>query len=411
MKSKSDMELLAPAGGWEQLEYALLFGADAVYLAAQRFGMRQRASNFTLDEMPRIASYVHERGKKVHVACNTVMHDADLDVLPGYFTALEQAGIDAVIVSDLGAMRLARRYAPNVDLHVSTQASVSNVESALAYRELGAKRIVCAREMSLDAIAKMRSQLPNDLELEAFAHGSMCMAYSGRCLISDYVNGRSALSGHCTQPCRWRYALQEETRSGEYFPIEESEEGSFILNSKDLNMLAHLDDMAAAGIDSIKIEGRNKKAFYVATVVNAYRQVLDGAEARLWEPELETVSHRPYHTGFFYGPAHQTPESDDYVRNYEWVAKVVGCRALDGEGFELDVLCRNKFSVGDAVELLRPHEPVRTFEIERITHITQYGDAPGQHVEVDTAHRTMEHYLVPSPLPACEGDIIRLERS
>ena len=200
-------------------------------------------------------------------------------------------------------------------------------QSALTWYDLGARRIVCAREMSLEEIAQMKRQIPDDMEIEVFVHGAMCMAISGRCLISDYLTGRSAISGNCTQPCRWRYALMEEKRPGQYFPIEENNDGgSFILNAKDMCMLAHLDDLVRAGVDSIKIEGRNKKAFYVATVVNAYRQVLDGADPVQFQSELETMSHRPYNTGFFYGPAHQTTESDAYVRAYDWAAEVLECK-------------------------------------------------------------------------------------
>lgn len=321
-------ELLAPAGGWEQLEYAIRFGADAVYLATDRFGMRQRAANFRIEDLPRVCSYAHERGVRVYLACNIVMHDDDFDVLPGYFEALVDAGADAAIVSDLGAFQLARQVAPSLELHVSTQASVSNTQAALAWYALGARRIVLARELSVRQIAAIRAGIPQDLELEAFVHGSMCMSYSGRCMISDYLTGRSSSGGHCTQPCRWHYALMEDKRPGEYFPVEEDGNGTYILNSKDLNMLAHLDDLRDTGVFSFKIEGRNKNAFYVGTVVNAYRRVMDGADPASIAPELEVFNHRPYSTGFYYGPAHQAPESDKGIQLYEWVAEVVSCRPL-----------------------------------------------------------------------------------
>lgn len=284
-------ELLAPAGGFEQLRYALYFGADAVYLACDKFGLRQRAQNFSLADMPRAVQMAHDAGAKVYVTLNAYLHDEDLSDLPEYLAALAAAGVDAFIVSDLGVFALAREHAPQVDLHVSTQASVSNVEAARMWHRLGAKRIVTAREMSLAEIAQLKAELP-DVEVEVFVQGAMCMAISGRCLISDYLTGRSANQGNCVQPCRWSYHLEEQTRPGELFPIEEDERGTYIMNSKDLNMLAHLDELIAAGVDSIKIEGRVKKAFYVATVVNAYRQVLDGGILRSGE-----VSSNAFRTG------------------------------------------------------------------------------------------------------------------
>jgi len=412
-------ELLAPAGGWEQLEYAIRFGADAVYLATDRFGMRAKASNFALAEMPRVVEYAHARGVAVHVACNVVMHDADLPQLACYLRELEASGVDALIVSDLGALRLARRHAPGVDLHVSTQASVANAEAALAWHELGAKRIVCAREMSLQAIAQMRRELPDTLELECFVHGSMCMAYSGRCLISDYLTGRSANKGLCTQSCRWSYALQEAKRPGEYFEVEEHEEGSYVLNSRDLCMLGHLDELAAAGVDSVKIEGRNKKAFYVATVVNAYRQVLDGADPAAFAGELDTFSHRPYSTGFYFGPAHQAPACPDGVQSYDWVASVIACEPAPG-GWEAEIHCRNRFACGDELEVLSPGLPVRAFaarDLRWIPASAGEGGAPCAAVPADAppepaplANRAMERYLLASDVELRPHDILRIRR-
>jgi putative protease len=400
-------ELLAPAGGWEQLEYAIRFGADAVYLAADKFGMRQRACNFLLEDIPRAVDYAHERGAAVHITCNIQMHEADLTDLPAYLQAIDAAGADAVLVSDLGALRLARENAPHMAIHVSTQASVSNAQSALVWHELGASRIVCAREMSLESIASMRRALPAEVELEAFVHGAMCMAISGRCLISDYLTGRSAVSGHCTQPCRWSYALQEEKRPGEFFPVEEDARGSYIMNAKDLNMLAHLDDLRAAGIDSVKIEGRNKKAFYVATVVNAYRQVLDGADPAEFAAELQTVSHRPYSTGFYYGPAHQTPESDAYIRAYDWVAEVLACEPA-GDGFCAEVLCRNRFEEGAELEVLSPRRPIRSFCAAHLRFLPEGGGRPEP---VAAANRAMDLYRIDVPFPLEERDILRTRRN
>ena len=325
------MELLAPAGGREQLEYAIRFGADAVYLACERFGMRRRASNFKVADLPWVCAYAHGRGVKVHLACNTVMHEADLAELPGFFEAAQAAGVDALIISDMGAFALARRHAPQVELHVSTQASVCNSAAALAWHALGAKRVVCAREMSLADIAAMHAELPDSLELEAFAHGSMCMSYSGRCIISDFLNGRPANGGHCTQPCRWEWKLEEPSRPGEAFEVEEDGRATYLFSSRDLNMLAYLKELEAAGVDSVKLEGRGRGAFYAATVTGAYRRVLDGADPAEVAGELETVSHHPYGTGFFFGPAHQAPYLRQSQSEWMWVAEVLACEEL-GEG-------------------------------------------------------------------------------
>ena len=319
------MELLVPAGGRSQLEAALRFGADAVYLACDRFGMRQRAENFALADIPDAVRLAHDAGAAVHVTLNTLMDADDIDALPGYLEALADAGVDAFIVSDLGAFTLAQEHAPGVALHVSTQASVANAAAARRWHDMGAARVVCAREMGIEDIARLRADAPRELEIEAFAHGAMCVAVSGRCLLSAAMTGRSGNKGHCSQSCRWSYALVEEKRPGEYFPIEEDVRGSFVLNAQDLCMIDHLDDLAAAGVDSIKLEGRNKKAFYVATVVHAYRAVLDGADPASVHDDLLAISHRPYGTGFYYGQPNQTPERDGYVKECLHVATVTAC--------------------------------------------------------------------------------------
>lgn len=431
-------ELLAPAGGFEQLRYALYFGADAVYLACDKFGLRQRAQNFSLEDMPRAVKMAHEAGAKVYVTLNAYLHDDDFADLPAYLQSLEAAGVDAVIVSDLGVLAAARQYVPTVDIHVSTQASVSNAAAARMWHELGAKRIVTAREMSLEEIAALKRELP-EVELEVFVQGAMCMAISGRCLISDFLTGRSANQGHCVQPCRWSYRLEEDrgqgvfpqvsalqlanyvleepTRPGEYFPVEEDENGTYLMNSKDLNMLAHVDDLVAAGVDSIKIEGRVKKAFYVATVVNAYRHVLDGEDPEQWESELDRISHRPYSTGFFYGDAEQSFEDDIYVQRYDWVAEVIESRPIepgkagdlariseltesseaesgetgaaassskDNAPKEADahqwltlVYCRNRFYEGDTLELLSPHCEVTPIPVVGLEEVFLESNAKG----------------------------------
>lgn len=421
----SKPELLAPAGGWEQLQFAIRFGADAVYLAADRFGMRARAENFSLADIPSVVAYAHERDVKVHITVNTQMYERDLPALEEYLHALGQADVDAFIIGDLGAFALAKEQAPNVEVHVSTQASISNTRAALTWYNLGAKRIVCAREMSLSDIAAMRAVLPADLEIEAFVHGSMCMAVSGRCLISDYMTDRSGVAGNCAQPCRWKYALMEETRPGQYFPVEEDGRGSYIMNAKDLCMLEHLDELREAGVDSIKIEGRNKKAFYVATVVNAYRQVLDGASPADFLGELDTVSHRPYCTGFYFGPAHQTPQDDRYTRNYSWVfectaddAASCGTKLVEpgDESFVVTGLCRNRFAEGDELEVLSPHEPVRTVFVRDLHYVGVDPNHPGFPPAADVvpgpvqvANRTMELYSFTIPFEAQPHDIFRIK--
>lgn len=356
-------ELLAPAGGWPQLRAAVRFGADAVYLACDKFGMRARADNFTLEDMPAVVAFAHDAGVKVHVTLNTLMDARDIGELPAYLEALDDAGADAFIIGDLGAFSLAKRHAPRVDMHVSTQASVMNAEAARMWHDLGASRVVCAREMSVADIAAMRASVPGDLEIEAFVHGAMCVAYSGRCLLSSVMTGRTANKGACAQSCRWSYALVEEQRPGEYFEIEEDTRGTFILNAQDLNMVSHLDELADAGVDSFKIEGRNKQAFYVATVVGAYRSVIDGGDAEAAERELLTISHRPYSTGFYYGRAEQTPERDGYVKECLHVATVEDCEPA-GEGtWRVTALCHNRFEQGDTLGVVSPRQEARQVKV------------------------------------------------
>ena len=356
-------ELLAPAGGWPQLRAAVRFGADAVYLACDKFGMRARADNFTLEDMPAVVAFAHDAGVKVHLTLNTLMDARDIGELPAYLAALDDAGADAFIIGDLGAFSLAKRHAPRVDVHVSTQASVMNAEAARMWHDLGASRVVCAREMSVVDIAAMRASVPGDLEIEAFVHGAMCVAYSGRCLLSSAMTGRTANKGACAQSCRWSYALVEEQRPGEYFEIEEDTRGTFILNAQDLNMVSHLGELADAGVDSFKIEGRNKQAFYVATVVGAYRSVIDGGDAEAAERELLTISHRPYSTGFYYGRAEQTPERDGYVKECLHVATVEDCEPA-GEGtWRVTALCHNRFEQGDTLGVVSPRQEARQVKV------------------------------------------------
>lgn len=421
------MELLAPAGGKEQLEYAIRFGADAVYLACERFGMRKRASNFKVEDLPWVSAYAHERGAAVHVACNTVMHEGDLKELPAYFEAVQKAGVDALIISDMGAFALAKRYAPEVDLHVSTQASVSNSAAALAWHELGARRVVCAREMSLADIAAMHADLPDSLELEVFAHGSMCMSYSGRCIISDFLNGRPANGGHCTQPCRWEWKLEEPSRPGETFTLEEDERATYLFSSRDLNMLEHLGELEAAGVDSIKLEGRGRGAFYAATVTGAYRRVLDGEDSVTVASELETVSHHPYGTGFFFGPAHQAPYLRQSQSEWMWVAEVLECEELEAgvpacdgaPAYQVTFRARNRFDCASELEVLSPgraSEPLHVRDLRWVPVRASGGEgacagaAGAGPVPVDVVTRQMETYLMTCDRPLRPHDIVRARR-
>ena len=401
------VELLAPAGGMEQLRAAVRFGADAVYLAADRFGMRARAANFALDEIPAAVAYAHEHGVKVHVTCNILMHPDDIDGLPVFFRSLDAAGVDAFIIGDLGAFAVAGEVAPRVERHVSTQASVANGAAARVWHSLGASRVVCAREMSLADIARLRQDAPPELEIEAFAHGAMCMAVSGRCLISTHLTGRSGNQGHCTQPCRWSYTLEEEKRPGVHFPVEEDARGTFIMNAQDLNMLEHLAELAAAGVDAIKIEGRNKKAFYVASVVAAYRRVLDGEDPAAVAPELYDVSHRPYGTGFYFGAAEQAVDYDGYEQECLHAADV-----LASDSGYATVLCRNRFAEGDQLELLAPHEPVRTVEVRNLCWLPDPTDADPSPAPqpVPVANRASCRYRFQADAALPEGSFLRLRQ-
>ena len=353
MGERRKPELLAPAGDMERLRMAVLYGADAVYLAGESFGMRSFAGNFSREELPRAVRFAHEHGVRVHVTINTMPRNREADSLPAWLEVLDGAGVDALIVADMGAFALAGRYAPRCDRHISTQASVSNYQTALAWHELGARRVILARELSLEEIREIRARTPRTLELEAFVHGAMCVSYSGRCLLSNYMTGRDANRGACAQPCRYQYYLMEEKRPGEYFPVFEDGAGTYIMNSRDMCMIDHLDDLM--DLDSLKIEGRAKSAYYAAIVTGAYRHVLDDVAAGrtpdpVWREEVERVSHRRYATGFYYGPPGQYTENARYIREWQVVALVTAC---DESGMATLTL-RNKFSAGDEVEVVGP---------------------------------------------------------
>ena len=349
------LELLSPGGNWEQLEMSVAYGADAVYRAGDAFGMRAFAGNFSPEELKRAVAYCHDRGVQVHVTCNTMPRNDEVERLPQWLALLEEAGADAIILADVGVLALAKRYAPSLHIHISTQASVVNHQAARAWHELGAQRVILARELSLEEIAEIRAKAPRALELEVFAHGAMCVSYSGRCLLSNYMTGRDSNRGACAQPCRYHNSLMEEKRPGEYFDVYEDEKGTYIMNSRDMCMIDHLPALMAAGVDSLKIEGRAKSAYYAAVVTGAYRHGLDAALAGrpldpLWRGEVEKVSHRHYSTGFFYGQPGQFTEDARYIRDWQVLAVVESC---DESGLAVASL-RNKFSVGDPIELVGP---------------------------------------------------------
>ena len=304
--AEKTIELLSPAGDMERLRMSLAYGADAVYLAGPDFGMRSFAGNFTPEELRQAVELCHSRGVAVHVTCNTMPRNDEAARLPEWLEFLQAAGVDAAILADVGVLSLLKKHAPGVKAHISTQASVSNYQAAAAWYELGASRVILARELSLDEIREIRAKAPPALELEAFVHGAMCVSYSGRCLLSNYMTGRDANRGACAQPCRYQYALVEEQRPGEYFPIGEDAGGAFILNSRDMCMIDHVPELMDAGLDSLKIEGRAKSAYYAAIVTAAYRHAIDAVQAGeplapVWRAEVDKVSHRPYSTGFYYG--------------------------------------------------------------------------------------------------------------
>jgi len=349
------IELLSPAGDMERLKMAVAYGADAVYLAGTSFGMRAFAGNFSPEELPRAVAYAHAHGVKVHATVNTMPRNEEVAALPAYLEQLQDAGVDALILADLGAFTLAGKYAPKCARHISTQQSIANYACATAWYELGAQRVVLARELSLEEIRTIREKTPRELEIETFGHGAMCVSYSGRCLLSNYMTGRDSNRGACAQPCRYQYALMEEKRPGEYFPVFEDAQGTYIMNSRDMCMIDHLQELSDAGVDCIKIEGRAKSAYYAAIVTGAYRHCIDDVAAGrpvdpVWRDEVEHVSHRVYSTGFYFGEPGQYTENSRYLREWQVCAIVESC---DENGIALCSL-RNKFSAGDILEAVGP---------------------------------------------------------
>ena len=360
---KRKPELLAPAGDMERLKMALRYGADAVYLAGHAFGMRAAAGNFSGSELRQAVAMSHAAGTKVYVTCNTLPREEELPQLPAFLEELADAGADAAIVTDLGVAAMVRRYAPKLRLHISTQMGVTNHASAIALHELGADRVVLARELSLAEIAEIRAKTPQALELEGFVHGSMCVSFSGRCLLSNYLPGRDANRGACAQPCRWKYHLVEEKRPGVYMEITE-DGGTYIMNARDMCMIGHLPALIEAGLYSFKIEGRMKSAYYTAIVTGAYRHAIDAAVdgeplEQVWRDEVLKVSHRPYCTGFYFGQPGEAPDCGGYIREWQVAAVVQDC---DASGNALLTL-NNKFAAGDTLELVGPGVAPHSFTV------------------------------------------------
>lgn len=416
-------ELLAPAGNFEKLKAALLYGADAVYLAGRSFGMRSAADNFTVEELFEAARYTHERGKKLYLTLNTMPHGDEYPALREFLHDIADAGIDAVIVADLGVMATVRDILPDMEIHISTQASIVSPEAALAYAALGAKRLVLARELTLDEIKAIRNSLPDDIELEAFIHGSMCVSYSGRCMLSNLMTERDANRGRCAQPCRWNYIIYEEKRPELPIPIEQTELGTFIMSSKDMCTVDHIPELISAGIDSFKIEGRMKSAYYTAVVTNAYRMAIDSYAADpesytfdpIWYRELESVSHREYCTGYYLDSPMQNAQltsQTGYIREKAYFATAVECdreesEALANAGIELEnengrlyrFIQRNKVKIGDSAELISPSKTGRPFTVAELY-------LPDGSLIESAPHPSMIFWCR-VPFEVLEGDIMR----
>ena len=407
MTHNHPLEVLAPAGDRERLESALTFGADAVYLSGQEYGMRSACNNFDKEGLAQAVEYTHSRGKKVYVTCNILPRNHDIYALPDYLTYLDAIGVDALIISDFGAMKLAERYAPHCDLHISTQFGIVNYATANALYEMGAKRVVLARELSLDEIREIRALTPPDLQLEAFVHGAICMSYSGRCVISNYLTNRDANHGECAQPCRWKYHITEDLRPDMKLTVEQDEQGTYLFNANDMNMISHIAELADAGVSSLKIEGRAKSFYYTAVTTNAYRSAVDGYISSGRDPhyvpeewiveELNKVSHRPYGTGFYYGMPGQHHEEIGYIRSWDVAGTV--------DSWENGTLCvvqRNRFFAGDTLEVLQPGVKPYAITVENLR------DVDGNTLE--KANRPMMTVYFDSAEPIANGAILRYNK-
>ncbi|MDD5867034.1 MAG: U32 family peptidase [Lachnospiraceae bacterium] len=406
MRERRKPELLAPAKSLEILKTDVRYGADAVYIGGEAYGLRAKADNFNPDEMREGIAFAHEHGVKVYVTANIFAHNDDIEGIQAYFRELREIGPDAVLIADPGVFGLAREIMPEIPIHVSTQANNTNYLSANFWYKEGATRIVTARELSLEEIKTLREKIPKDMEIESFVHGAMCISYSGRCLLSNYFTGRDANQGECTHPCRWKYALVEETRPGQYFPIAENERGSYIMNSKDLCMIDHIPDLFAAGIDSFKIEGRMKTALYAATVVRTYRKAIDDfmesedkyRENLPWyDKEIRSCTYRPFTTGFFYGKP--SDEAQIYDSNtYEKGSTYLGTIRSVENGF-CQLTQKNKFSVGETIEIMKTDG--RNLE----TKVLEIRNAEGE--EMESAPHASEELMVRLDQKADPYDILR----
>lgn len=407
---KRQIELLMPAGSLENLKIAFIYGADAVYIGGEMFGLRAGAKNFTPEEMREGVAFAHERGKKVYVTANITAHNEDLEEIRTYFSGLKEMAVDALIISDPGVFDLAREICPQIDVHISTQANNVNYGTYRFWKRLGASRVVSARELSLEEIRQIRQEIPEDMEIETFVHGAMCISHSGRCLLSHYFTGRDANKGACTHPCRWKYYVMEEKRPGEYLPVEENERGTYIFNSKDLCMIEHIPELIDAGIDSFKVEGRMKTALYVATVARAYRMAIDDYQKdpasylekkEYYLQEVKKCTYRNFTTGFFFGKTTQESQIYDhntYVQDYIYLGTILSVRE---DGWCL-IEQKNKFSVGDTLEVMKPDGRNQSVIVE------QMQDEKGQPME-SCPHPKQQIYLKLSQPVECY-DILRLCR-
>lgn len=406
MRNNKKPELLMPAGNLEILKAAVMFGADAVYIGGDMYGLRAKAHNFSPNEMSEGIDFAHSYGKKVYVTANITAHNNDLLGVREYFKELSVIKPDALIISDPGVFMAAKEICPDIDVHISTQSNNVNYDTFRFWHMQGATRVVTARELSVKEIAEIRKNIPNDLEIETFIHGAMCISYSGRCLLSNYFTGRDANLGACTHPCRWKYYIMEEKRPGEYLPVEENERGTYIFNSKDLCMIEHIPDLCEAGIDSFKIEGRMKTALYVANVARIYRMAIDDyyKDASLYEEkipyykaELEKGTYRQFTTGFFYGkPTHETQiyDSNTYVKNYTYLGMIKSVNDEGLYGFEQ----KNKFSVGDEIEVMRCDGTVYNVTVRKMTddagNEIESCPHPGQMIYIDAGMELSEYDMM-----------------
>lgn len=405
-----NIELLSPAGDFERLKLALKFGADAVYLGGEQFGMRTNPSNFNAEQLKDAVELAHSMGRKVYLTCNTLPRNNEIELLPDFLKYAQEIGVDAFIIADIGVMMMAKKYAPDVEIHMSTQVGIVNYQTANALYDLGARRIVTARELSLDEIKCIREHIPDDMQIEVFVHGAMCMSFSGRCILSDYMVGRDANRGDCAQPCRWKYHLVEETRPNQYFPVNQDETGTYIFNSRDLCMIEHIPELVNAGIDSFKIEGRAKSEYYTAMVTYAYRNAIDeylknpsdDFKVPQWIlDEMDKMSHREYTTGFNFGPLKngQVLENGGYIRNWDVCAFY-----KDYKDGRIVVDQKNRFYQGDVLEVVEPGKKPYEIKVEDLYNITE-------DVKTDVANKATNVYSFKCDLDVSPDAIFRRRRT